>query len=57
MRGLVSAAWGFLRAVCGDSAYDTYLRSARRCGFTPLSREDFYLDSLRRRYSNVSRCC
>jgi uncharacterized short protein YbdD (DUF466 family) len=23
----------------------------------PLSREDFYLDALRRRYSTISRCC
>ncbi len=27
------------------------------CGARLLSREEFYLDALRRRYSGVSRCC
>jgi uncharacterized short protein YbdD (DUF466 family) len=53
----LSALWTWLRAVSGDSAYERYLASARPAGIAPLSREDFYLDSLRRRYSSVSRCC
>ncbi len=61
-------AWIWLRQVSGDAAYENYLRSTRRtavcgsaaagqAGVAPLSRADFYLDALRRRYSTVSRCC
>jgi uncharacterized short protein YbdD (DUF466 family) len=59
--------WLALRQMTGDAAYETYLRHAaiRRVrsgdanarGARPLSRRDFYLDSLRRRYSTISRCC
>jgi uncharacterized short protein YbdD (DUF466 family) len=55
------AAWWWLRQVSGDAAYESYVRSHQRkhgCRDTaPLSREEFYLDTLRRRYSGVSRCC
>lgn len=64
-------AWWWLRQVSGDAAYDNYLRGVRAAAsaaFSPdasrpscrervLSAEEFYLDSLRRRYSGVSRCC
>ena len=66
--GFARGAWIWLRQVTGDAAYENYLRSMRRAhacdscvpapaGSEPLSRADFYLDSLRRRYSTVSRCC
>lgn len=57
MRRFLSAAWTWLRAWSGDSAYETYLRRAHATGAAPLSREDFYLEGLRKRYSTVSRCC
>jgi uncharacterized short protein YbdD (DUF466 family) len=70
MRRLVETArvsarqvWWALRQIFGDAAYENYLSSVRRnniCGATvstPLSRDEFYLDSLRRRYSQISRCC
>jgi hypothetical protein len=44
-----------LREWSGDAAYETYL--ARTHESPHLSREAFYLDSLRRRYRNPSRCC
>lgn len=54
--------WWFLRQVSGDAAYENYLR--RQCAVHKgamrdaiLSRQEFYLDALRRRYSGVSRCC
>ena len=55
-------AWMRLREASGDAAYESYVRHAarspRRAGATPLlSREEFYLDALRRRYSSISRCC
>ncbi len=64
--------WRGIRQVFGDAAYEDYLRSQQRvrqndtgkppaadpAGATPtLTREEFYLDALRRRYSGVSRCC
>ena len=52
----------WLRQVSGDAAYENYLRSApRACGSGHLqpvmTREEFYVDLLRRRYTGVSRCC
>jgi uncharacterized short protein YbdD (DUF466 family) len=51
------SAWNYVRAVMGDQAYERYLEVARREGVKPLSAEDFYVESLERRYSKVSRCC
>jgi uncharacterized short protein YbdD (DUF466 family) len=51
----LQAVWSWLRAVSGDSAYESYLR---RAGAAAMSREEFWLDTLRRRYGrDVSRCC
>jgi uncharacterized short protein YbdD (DUF466 family) len=55
LAGAVRALWRLLRAWSGDSAYETYLES--RCVGPRLSRQAFYLDSLRRRYDGPSRCC
>jgi uncharacterized short protein YbdD (DUF466 family) len=50
--------WQALRDWCGDSAYDRYLRAARRQRHAAtLSRKAFYLEQLERRYSRPSRCC
>jgi uncharacterized short protein YbdD (DUF466 family) len=55
--------WWAVRQIFGDAAYENYLRSARRNELNGsrstvlLSRDEFYLDSLRRRYSQISRCC
>lgn len=62
-------AWDWFRQVSGDAAYENYLRCARRDSFAGapggadsgpaprLSRAEFYLDLLERRYSSASRCC
>lgn len=50
-------AWTFLRAVMGDQAYERYLEVAQRRGEAPLSAQEYYLESIKRRYSTVSRCC
>jgi uncharacterized short protein YbdD (DUF466 family) len=53
--GLVRTAWRLLRELSGDADYDRYLA---RAGTGPrLSREEFFLDTLRRRYSRPTRCC
>ncbi len=65
---ILNGAWSWLRQVSGDAAYENYLQHAIHSGqvetlsgagavAAPLSRAEFYLDSLRRRYSSVSRCC
>ncbi|HLA78840.1 MAG TPA: CstA-like transporter-associated (seleno)protein [Vicinamibacteria bacterium] len=53
-RRALTRAWHFLREVSGDRAYEVY---AERWGPSALSRCDFYLDSLERRYNRISRCC
>lgn len=57
MRAALRALWGFLRSVSGDAAYDRHAARALAAGAAPMSRRDFYLDTLRRRYSTINRCC
>jgi hypothetical protein len=63
LRRMAVRLWWWLRQTTGDAAYENYLRAANRAecssdlGAAPLSPRDFYLDSLRRRYSRISRCC
>ncbi len=57
MRALLAAAralWAFLRLWSGDADYDVY---RARVDGPALSREEFWLESLKRRYDRVSRCC
>ena len=51
--------WLGIREWCGDAAYERYLkaRSKHKCGAALLSREEFYVEQLQKRYSRVSRCC
>ena len=55
VRSALRTLWRRLREWSGDAAYDTY--AARVGKGERVSREVFYLDSLRRRYSHPSRCC
>jgi len=52
---ILRLVWRRLREWSGDAAYETYL--ARAGGGRRLTREEFYLDSLRRRYRQPNRCC
>ena len=57
MRALLAAGrslWAFLRLWSGDADYDVY---RARVDGPALSREEFWLESLERRYDRVSRCC
>ncbi len=50
--------WWYLRQITGDAGYENYLRGrGARSGGSVLSREEFYLDAVRRKYTGVSRCC
>ena len=57
VRSALRTFWRFLREWSGDAAYDTY--AARVGSGERVSREAFYLDSLRRRYQpgQPNRCC
>lgn len=56
-------AWWMARQISGDAAYENYLRWAAQQAQgdsvknLPIPAEKFYEDSLRRRYSQASRCC
>lgn len=56
---LARCFWRGLREWCGDAAYESYLRSkaARSARHRKLSRAEFYVEQLNRRYSRPNRCC
>jgi uncharacterized short protein YbdD (DUF466 family) len=59
---MAAVAWWWLRQVTGDAAYEIYLvhylaRSSRERATRAMTRDEFYADSLRRRYSTINRCC
>jgi uncharacterized short protein YbdD (DUF466 family) len=51
--------WLGIREWCGDAAYERYAKSQERraCAAVLLTRKQFYLEQLQKRYSRVSRCC
>ena len=53
---LSARAWAWLRAVSGDDAYEAYVAGAAHRG-AALTRQEFYLERLRRKYSRINRCC
>ncbi len=56
---LIRRFWRGLREWCGDSAYESYLRSRRAhpASCRTLGRAEFYVEQLNRRYSRPNRCC
>jgi len=55
----IAQVWFGVREWCGDTAYERYLKAhvKHKCDAAALSREDFYVEQLQKRYSRVSRCC
>ena len=54
----ISRLWQGLREWSGDAAYETYVRcAAKQHAARVLSRKEFYVEQVRRKYSRVSRCC
>jgi uncharacterized short protein YbdD (DUF466 family) len=55
----MARVWLGIREWCGDAAYERYLKSQKRPTRSAvlLTREQFYLEQLQKRYSRVSRCC
>jgi uncharacterized short protein YbdD (DUF466 family) len=56
---LLRRFWRGLREWSGDAAYESYLRSphTHSGGCPTLSRKEFYVEHLNRRYSRPNRCC
>ena len=59
IRRRAARVWLGIREWCGDRAYERYqeAHAKRGSGAAPLSRRDFYVAQLEKRYSRVSRCC
>ena len=55
MRTWLRRLWRWVREASGDAAYELYLERVRP--EWPLSREEFWLEALHRRYSGPNRCC
>ncbi|PYQ21524.1 MAG: DUF466 domain-containing protein [Acidobacteria bacterium] len=55
MRTWLRRLWRWVREASGDAAYELYLERVRP--ERPLSRKEFWLEALHRRYSGPSRCC
>jgi len=52
-------AWGFVRTLAGDDAYDRYLSHQQTCHADRplLDRKAFYLHQQQQKWSGVNRCC
>jgi hypothetical protein len=58
LMGWLRVVWRGVRDWCGDSAYETYAACAARKSAPPeLSREQFYVAQMERKYSRPNRCC
>lgn len=54
----IGRLWQGFREWSGDAAYERYTGCAARAREgRVLSREEFYEEQLKRKYSRVSRCC
>jgi len=53
--------WWWFRQITGDAAYENYLAHRRIApqehSTAAMTRDQFYADSLRRKYSTINRCC
>jgi uncharacterized short protein YbdD (DUF466 family) len=55
----LGSAWGVIRSLSTDDAYDNYLVHHRHAhmGVPPLSRRAFYMRQQQQKWTGVSRCC
>jgi uncharacterized short protein YbdD (DUF466 family) len=51
------AAWNYLREASGENDYARYRVRALVQGIPAMTAERFYLEQLRRKYSQINRCC
>lgn len=59
LKRCVTKIWMGIREWCGDSAYERYVQAQEATPRTSslLTREQFYVDQLDRKYSRPNRCC
>ena len=58
LRRGVQGFWQGVRQWSGDAAYEIYLHSGKRMTEERiLSKEEFYVEQLDRKYSRPNRCC
>lgn len=60
VKTITRAVWQWLREWSGDAAYEQYCHRITARGGAQAeipSAEQFYLDSIHRRFSRPSRCC
>lgn len=55
----LGSAWGIIRSLSTDDAYDRYLahHGQAHAGVPPLSRRAFYMRQQQQKWTGVSRCC
>jgi uncharacterized short protein YbdD (DUF466 family) len=55
----LGSAWGVIRSLSTDDAYDKYLahHTQAHAGVQPLSRRAFYIKQQQEKWTGVSRCC
>ncbi len=54
---VLRTAWRLLREASGEDDYRRYCTYVFARGDEPLSADEFYLQKLRQKYSQASRCC
>jgi uncharacterized short protein YbdD (DUF466 family) len=57
IRNQLRMLWEYLREVAGENDYRRYRNHSVARGQDPLSPQEFYLQQLQRRYSQISHCC
>jgi uncharacterized short protein YbdD (DUF466 family) len=59
MKKAVKTVWECVRTVTGDNAYDRYLQHHEQThpGTPPLTRREFYDESMDMKWSGINRCC
>lgn len=61
LTSFLASAWGLIRTLATDDAYDKYLAHHAahhaHAGSTPMSRRAFYLKQQQCKWTGVSRCC
>jgi uncharacterized short protein YbdD (DUF466 family) len=55
----LAAAWGYLRTVSGDDAYERYLahHAAAHPGQPVMTPKAFFVERQKQKWSGVTRCC
>jgi uncharacterized short protein YbdD (DUF466 family) len=59
VRSWLGAAWGYLRAVSGDDAYERYVahHAAAHPDQPVMTRKAFFEERQRHKWTGVTRCC